>query len=152
MAQGWCISGDVVTGPHQVTKQAIFYATQPQITYHSNSNDENYWGYAYTQFNNASSFADGTYTIYESDQASCQILQKYDCINGQCIEAGTHKTPGIYTSLSDCQAVCANGGACAEGKQCVDPTTFIPSGKVCIDRSEFDSIEALISQIGSEVC
>ncbi|MGV0102511.1 hypothetical protein NSTCB13_01038 [Nostoc sp. DSM 114160] len=78
--------------------------------------------------------------------------EKYDCINGQCKISTTYNTPGLYQSLADCQAACANGGACASGKQCVDPTTFIPSGKVCIDQGEFDSIEALISKIGSEVC
>ncbi|MEH1959859.1 MAG: hypothetical protein V7L05_08225 [Nostoc sp.] len=77
---------------------------------------------------------------------------KYDCINGQCISKNTYSTPGIYATLADCQAVCANGGACAAGKQCVDPTTFCPDGKICIEQSEFSSIEALISKINSEVC
>ncbi|MEH1824462.1 MAG: hypothetical protein V7L22_03685 [Nostoc sp.] len=76
----------------------------------------------------------------------------YDCINGTCTLASKYSTPGLYTSLSDCQAVCANGGACAEGKKCVDPTTFCPDGKVCIDQGEFSTAEALISKIGSEVC
>lgn len=78
--------------------------------------------------------------------------QKYDCINGTCIIKTQYNTPGLYNSLSDCQAVCANGGSCGDGKQCVDPTTFCPDGKVCIDQGEFDSVEALISRIGSEVC
>lgn len=78
--------------------------------------------------------------------------EKYDCLNGTCVGSTRYKTPGIYKSLVDCQAVCANGGACSEGKQCVDPTTFCPDGKVCIDQGEFASIEALISKIGSEVC
>ncbi|MGV0102345.1 hypothetical protein NSTCB13_00866 [Nostoc sp. DSM 114160] len=149
---GWCIVGNVVTAPGQVTRQAIYYTTEPQITYHSNSADQSYWGYAYTSFNNAASFADGSYTIFQSDQASCQVTARYDCINGTCTLSNQYSTPGLYNSLSDCQAVCANGGACAEGKQCIDPTKFIPSGKVCIDQGEFDSIEALISKIGSEVC
>ncbi|MEH2318560.1 hypothetical protein [Nostoc sp.] len=95
MSQGWCIRGDAVTGPHQVTAVAIFYATEPQITYHSNSVDQNYWGYAYTSFNNATSFADGTYTIFQSDEGSCQIAQHYDCINGNCVLSTQYKTPGI---------------------------------------------------------
>ncbi|MEH2211063.1 hypothetical protein [Nostoc sp.] len=76
----------------------------------------------------------------------------YDCLNGKCVLKTQYNTPGIYNSLADCQAVCASGGACGEGRQCVDPTTFIPSGKVCLDKGEFESIEALISRIGSEVC
>ncbi|AVH73823.1 hypothetical protein [Nostoc sp. 'Lobaria pulmonaria (5183) cyanobiont'] len=151
---GWCISGNVVIAPHQAPLQAIFYNSEnePQITYHSNSSDQNYWGYSYTSFNYGSSFVDGSYTIYQSDEASCQIRSDYDCINGKCIIKTQYNTPGVYKSLSDCQAVCANGGACASGKQCVDPTTFTPNGKVCIDQGEFASIEALISKIGSEVC
>lgn len=77
---------------------------------------------------------------------------KYDCLNGQCVVQSQYSTPGVYSSLADCQVVCANGGACSAGKQCVDPTTFCPDGKVCIDQGEFDSVEALISKIGSEVC
>ena len=80
------------------------------------------------------------------------VSATYDCINGACISSTQYKTPGIYQSLSDCQTVCANGGSCGDGKQCVDPTNFCPPGKVCIDQSEFSSIEALISKIGSEVC
>ncbi|MHC5751501.1 MAG: hypothetical protein ACYTXF_12935 [Nostoc sp.] len=84
---------------------------------------------------------------------TCPVSEKqYDCINGACTVNTTYSTPGLYKSLADCQAVCANGGACAAGKQCVDPTTFCPDGKVCIDQGEFSSIEALISKIGSEVC
>ncbi|BBD67959.1 hypothetical protein NIES4072_47290 [Nostoc commune NIES-4072] len=78
--------------------------------------------------------------------------ESYDCINGVCTLSTQYKTQGIYRSLADCQGVCANGGACAEGKKCVDPTTFCPDGKVCLDQGEFASIEALISKIGSEVC
>ncbi|MEH2119021.1 hypothetical protein [Nostoc sp.] len=153
---GWCIVGNVVDGQNHTTKRGIYYETEPQITYHSNNADQAYWGYAYTQFNNYYSFADGSYTIFQSDQASCNVdatpTAKYDCINGQCISSTQYKTPGIYQSLADCQAVCANGGSCGQGKQCVDPTTFCPLGKVCIDQDEFSSIEGLISKINSEVC
>ncbi|MBN3911094.1 MAG: hypothetical protein HWQ35_32500 [Nostoc sp. NMS1] len=90
--------------------------------------------------------------IIDNDTGKPPTAPRYDCINGQCILKNTYNTPGIYNSLADCQAVCANGGACGSGKQCVDPTTFCPDGKVCIDQGEFASIEALISKIGSEVC
>lgn len=83
---------------------------------------------------------------------NCPPPTKYDCINGQCIIKTQYNTLGLYESLEDCQVVCANGGACAEGKQCIDPLTFVPSGKVCIDQNEFASIEVLINKIGSEVC
>lgn len=89
---------------------------------------------------------------YYGSACDMPVVTKYDCLNGNCVESTEYKTPGIYQSLSDCQAVCANGGACASGKKCVDPTTFCPDGKVCLDQGEFDSVEALISKIGSEVC
>lgn len=92
---------------------------------------------------------------YLSFSSSCDPIPlqvSYDCINGECIKKTQYNTLGIYKSLADCQAVCANGGACAAGKQCVDPTTFCPDGKVCIEQGEFASIEGLISKINSEVC
>ena len=68
------------------------------------------------------------------------------------VPQSTYKTPGLYQSLTDCQTVCTNGGSCGDGKQCVDPTTFCPPGKVCIENSEFSSIQNLISGINNEVC
>lgn len=92
-------------------------------------------------------------TRYDSGYyGACCDPKQYDCINGVCTKKTLYNTPGIYQSLEDCQAVCANGGSCADGKQCVDPTNFCPPGKVCIDQGEFSSIESLISQINSEVC
>lgn len=94
----------------------------------------------------------GSRTVLGSCSGCTVSNPKYDCVNGNCFDSNTYKTPGIYNSLSDCQAVCANGGACSSGKQCVDPTTFCPSGKVCIEQTEYDSIQGLISKINSEVC
>ncbi|AVH71584.1 hypothetical protein [Nostoc sp. 'Lobaria pulmonaria (5183) cyanobiont'] len=136
MTQGWCISGDVVVAPHQTTKRAIFYTSEPQVTYHSNSNDQGYWGYAYTSFNGAESFADGTYTIYRSDQASCQILQSYDCINGACVPSTTHGTLGLYASLSDCQVACGAHGC---------------SGQ-CVSSLDWAQIEGLSNQLKNRNC
>ena len=164
MTQGWCITGDVVSAPNQVTREAIFYETEPPITYHSNVADENYWGYAYTQFYNSYSFADGTYTISQCDQAACSLIPPtydcvkgtctqnttgtgayknlaaclagcawYDCINGSCIQNTKYSTPGKYTSLSDCHAVCA--ASCPEGQVCCDPnntsSSTCPSCPTC---------------------
>ena len=160
MTQGWCITGDVVSAPNQVTREAIFYETEPPITYHSNVADENYWGYAYTQFYNSYSFADGTYTISQCDQAACSLLPPtydcvkgtctqntagtgayknlaaclagcawYDCINGSCVQNTKYSTPGKYTSLSDCHAVCA--ASCPEGQVCCDPNNT--SSSTCPD-------------------
>ncbi|MEH2239548.1 hypothetical protein [Nostoc sp.] len=90
--------------------------------------------------------------IYKFADSPPDDVKTYDCLNGDCIVKTQYNTPGIYGSLANCQAVCANGGACGAGKQCIDPTTFCPDGKVCIEQDEFSSIEALISKIGSEVC
>ncbi|MEH2137154.1 hypothetical protein [Nostoc sp.] len=92
------------------------------------------------------------YQTFGNCTACKPVIALYDCINGKCTVSTQYNTPGLYANLTDCQAVCANGGACAAGKKCVDPTTFCPDGKVCIDQGEFDSAEALISKIGSEVC
>ncbi|MEH2278124.1 MAG: hypothetical protein V7K40_25905 [Nostoc sp.] len=105
---------------------------------------------AYPDF--AGGSAAGYGTISEIDCGTGQPFPKYDCLNGTCVQKTQYNTPGLYPSLADCQAVCANGGACGSGKQCVDPTTFCPPGKVCIEQSEFSEIEGLISQINSEVC
>ena len=102
--------------------------------------------------NLATYYPGSIHVTIDSSTNSCPPVITYDCINGVCIPSTQYKTAGIYNSLANCQAVCANGGACASGKQCVDPTTFCPDGKVCIDQSEFASIEALISKINSEVC
>jgi len=82
----------------------------------------------------------------------CNATYTYDCLNGQCVKSSEYTTPGLYKSLADCQAVCANGGACAAGKQCVDPTNYCPEGKVCIDQDEYSNIQGLIAKINSEVC
>ncbi|MBH8575784.1 hypothetical protein I8752_22825 [Nostocaceae cyanobacterium CENA369] len=98
--------------------------------------------------------ADETPTSGYTSSGSCATCRadKYDCLNGQCIPKTTYNTPGLYNSLEDCQAVCANGGACAEGKKCVDPTTFCPDGHVCIEQGEYNSIQGLVDKIKSEVC
>jgi hypothetical protein len=76
---------------------------------------------------------------------------KYDCLNGECVNSTQYSTPGTYDSLASCQANCG-GTTCGTGRLCVDPNSFCPDGKVCLDQGEFSSIEALISKIGSKVC
>lgn len=76
----------------------------------------------------------------------------HDCINGTCVKNTQYGTPGLYKSLADCQAVCANGGGCGEGKQCVDPNTYCAPGKVCIDQSEFNEISGLVGVINGKFC
>lgn len=97
----------------------------------------------------------GTYSFTFIPGPNCKPGEDgntYDCLNGQCVTSSKYTTPGIYKSLADCQAVCANGGACGSGKQCVEPTTYCPNGKVCIDQEEYGNIQGLIAKINSEVC
>ncbi len=125
MTQGWCIVGNAVTGPGQVTSSAVFYATEPAITYHSNSADQAYWGYAYTQFNGGSSFADGTYTISECEQAACSLTPPtYDDVGGVCTPntAGT----GAYSSLAACLANSASYDSI--NGVCIPSTTYATPG------------------------
>ncbi|MFN6565451.1 MAG: hypothetical protein RMY28_037400 [Nostoc sp. ChiSLP01] len=61
--------------------------------------------------------------------------EKYDCINAVCINANQYSTPGIYQSLSECEAACGTG--------C--------SGK-CIPNSEWAQIEGLANQLKSKNC
>ena len=106
MTQGYCLIGNQVTGQHQAPLVAMWFATEPVITYHSNGADEAFWGYAYTSFNNGPSFVDGSYTITQTDQASCSLAPPtYDCSSGSCVvnSSGT----GLYSSLASCQASCA---------------------------------------------
>ncbi|MEH1851454.1 MAG: hypothetical protein V7L11_07155 [Nostoc sp.] len=142
MTQGWCIIGNVVVAPGQAPTQAIFYATEPVITYHSNSSDQAYWGYAYTQFNGASSFADGTYTISESDQASCSLTPPtYDCV--ACICTPNTAGTGAYNNLAACLANCA----CYDSINgvCTANTTYATPG-------HYTSIEACNAAIASPTC
>jgi hypothetical protein len=75
----------------------------------------------------------------------------HDCINGKCELKTKHNTPGLYPSLSACEAVCGNG-ACVSGKQCLDPVNYCPAGKVCIENAEHTRIQSLINQIKSNFC
>ena len=61
--------------------------------------------------------------------------EKYDCINGACVKKTVYKTPGIYSSLSECETACGTG--------C--------SGK-CISNSEWAQIEGLSNQLKNRNC
>ncbi len=83
--------------------------------------------------------------------ANCSLSVAYDCINYKCEPATKYNTPGHYSSLQDCEAVCGNG-VCASGKQCLDPANYCPPGKVCLEDSEVSKMSNLIKLIKNKVC
>jgi hypothetical protein len=49
---------------------------------------------------------------FSDSPGSCGACETfYDCLNGSCIARSNYNTPGIYNSLSACQASCT-GSAC----------------------------------------
>lgn len=60
----------------------------------------------------------------------------YDCINGACIKNSVYNTPGIYTSLEQCQSEC--GGVGCNG--------------VCLSNSEWSTIQGLSNQLKNRNC
>lgn len=74
----------------------------------------------------------------------------YDCINGECKKSSGGK--GYFKSLEDCQKICGFGGSCGAGKQCVDPNTFCPQGKICLEGHEYTEIQQIIAKISQNIC
>ncbi|MEH2070286.1 MAG: hypothetical protein V7K47_19370 [Nostoc sp.] len=73
---------------------------------------------------------------YDSFSNTCAPpIIAYDCINGACIKKSVYNTPGLYTSLSECETACGTG--------C--------SGK-CIPNSEWAQIEGLANQLKLRNC
>ncbi|WP_200327558.1 hypothetical protein [Sphaerospermopsis aphanizomenoides] len=60
---------------------------------------------------------------------------KYDCLNGACIDKDIYKTPGIYQSIEECQVACGTG-----------------CSGVCLTASEWSTIQGLASQNKSRHC
>lgn len=70
----------------------------------------------------------------------------HDCINGACVPKETYNTQGIFTSLTECQAVCTSNGCSPPGSD------YCPPGKVCITSAEWAQIEQLASLNKSKHC
>ena len=60
----------------------------------------------------------------------------HDCINGACIMASTHGTPGMYGTLEECETACGTTGC---------------SGK-CISNSDWAQIQGLSNQLKNRNC
>ncbi|MDF5736799.1 MULTISPECIES: hypothetical protein [unclassified Nostoc] len=74
-------------------------------------------------------------TIASSSNSCPAPIDAFDCINGSCINKNVYSTPGLYSSLSDCEIACGTG--------C--------SGK-CVSNADWAQIESLSSQIMNRNC
>ncbi|AFY48898.1 hypothetical protein Nos7524_3095 [Nostoc sp. PCC 7524] len=75
------------------------------------------------------------FTVRQISLCAGQTLT-YDCINGECIQSSQFNTPGIYTSLAQCESQC--GGATCKGK--------------CLSNSDWAQIEGLAAQLKNKSC
>lgn len=134
---GWCVVGDVVIGRNQKAKQSHYSESKPSITYRSSPADVNYWGFNYTTFDNSYSMVDGSYSLFESNDASCttSASEQYDCVNANCVKSTKYNTPGIYASIEECETACGLG--------C--------SGQ-CVPKSEWNKIQSLANQLKNKNC
>jgi hypothetical protein len=64
-----------------------------------------------------SCYRPGTLTINNTPTVDSAI--PCDCINGGCVPKDIYKTPGVFATLSACQAGCAKNSNCTG--ECVDP-------------------------------
>lgn len=79
--------------------------------------------------------------------------EQHDCINGACTKKNVYGTPGIYSSLEECQAHCSSTpiNACPTPNICVSPD-YCPPGMVCVPNNEWSQIEGLAGQHLSKDC
>ncbi|WP_143857025.1 hypothetical protein [Nostoc sp. 'Peltigera membranacea cyanobiont' 213] len=63
------------------------------------------------------------------------IADKYDCLNGNCVKDSLYKTPGLYSTISDCENVCGTG-----------------CGGKCISNSDWAQIEGFSGQLKNRNC
>ena len=79
-------------------------------------------------------------------------VNTYDCINGDCVNSKTYKTPGIYANLSDCETNCGTStNSCKSPNICVSPD-YCPPGMVCIESAQWGQIEGLASDVKNKSC
>jgi len=71
--EGWCVKGNALVAPNVKQLLAIFYTTEPEVTYNASPTDIAYWGFAYQTINGGASFVTGEYTISPSNQVDCVI-------------------------------------------------------------------------------
>lgn len=76
-----------------------------------------------------------SFTVRQISLCAGQTLT-YDCINGACFQSSQFNTPGIYTSLAQCESQC--GGSTCKGK--------------CISNSDWAQIEGLANQLKNQNC
>jgi hypothetical protein len=80
-------------------------------------------------------------------------VKKYDCLNGGCIQHTVYNSPGLFTTLAECQAACgsASNNNCKPPNICVSPD-YCPPGMVCLTLAELSTIDGLSSELKSKNC
>jgi hypothetical protein len=63
--------------------------------------------------------------------------QRYDCLNGGCVNSRTYKTPGVFATVAACQSGCANNSPC-DGE--------------CFSAAEVANIKQGISNLQRRLC
>jgi hypothetical protein len=88
----------------------------------------------------------GSVTIRLVEGGTTDPNLKYDCVNGSCVLQTQYSTPGVFSSLTECNAICTSNGCQPPG------ANYCPPGKVCIESAEWSQIEQLTNQVQSKCC
>ncbi|MHC5769669.1 MAG: hypothetical protein ACYTXI_29480 [Nostoc sp.] len=67
-------------------------------------------------------------TITSSSNSCSVFTASFDCINGTCIDASKFNTPGMYSSLSECETACGIGcnGKCISNSKWAQQSSVYP--------------------------
>lgn len=84
----------------------------------------------------------GWYSVPEYHLVGCATpsvnpAQPFDCLNGGCIPKTTYNTPGVYASLSACEAGCAKNSTC--------------TGE-CVSAEDMAALQAAADSVKSRLC
>jgi hypothetical protein len=80
-------------------------------------------------------------------------VEKYDCLNGVCIQQTAYNSPGLFATLAECETACgsASNNNCKPPNICVPPD-YCPPGMVCLPDEEFSRIESLGVALKNSAC
>jgi hypothetical protein len=81
------------------------------------------------------------------------VAKRYDCLNGGCIQHTVYNSPGLFTTLAECQAACgsASNNNCKPPNICVSPD-YCPPSMVCLTLAELSTIDGLSGELKSKNC
>ena len=130
-------------GGSNYTRKACGNTSSLKPRYSSQHGNGFYWDVDGVDMFNGSIIKSGSISVVSADTPStygscsgCEnVVIKYDCINAVCTQSSQYNTPGIYTSLSQCETACGTG--------C--------SGQ-CISNEEWSKINSLANQLLNKNC